>query len=449
MAGCLKRNGTFGIGNTNSLPWKCKEELQLFKRKTMNHTLITGRKTYETLPILPHRKLIVVSNNLHRHHSDVDEDDYATFSDNIDKVLRTCPDQSFIIGGASIYQHVFNKYTGNINKFYLSVMKKDYECDTFVHVSFPDFNIIEKEEFNEFTHYVLEPCTNGETQYLSLLKDVILNGDERQTRNSVTKSTFGKSLTFDLQDGFPLLTTKKMFLKGIIEELLFFLRGETNSKILEEKNVNIWKGNTSREFLDKNGFEHRKEGMMGAMYGFQLRHFNAEYDEETGRNKTEGFDQLKYVVDLIQNDPNSRRILMTSFNPIQADNGVLYPCHSIVCKFYCNSNDLIDLCVYNRSQDLFHGVPFNIASSALLLCIIAKLCHKKPVKLIMNLGDCHIYQSHYEVVQEQLTRFKCPLPKLVITKELNTLNDIHHLVFEDFRLENYVCHSPLKADMVA
>ena len=443
MAGCMKSRTILGIGNSKGLPWKCKEELKLFKQKTLNHTLIVGRTTFDSLPILKDRKLIVLSSSTKN-----TEDNYATFESNLKTALNKAPNNSFVIGGAQIYNEFFKNHFNQINELHLSIMKQDYDCDTFVDLDFSKFTISEKVEFDDFTHFVLKPIINGETEYLQLLYHTLYNADERQTRNSVTKSVFGKTLTFDLRNGFPLLTTKKMFLKGIVEELLFFIRGETNSKILEEKNVNIWKGNTSREFLNKIGFENRKEGMMGPMYGYQFRHFNAEYDEQTGKNKTEGYDQLKYIIDTIKSDPNSRRLIMTAFNPLQANDSVLYPCHSIVCQFYCD-NEFLDMSVYNRSQDLFHGVPFNIASSALLLLIIATVSKLKPRRLIMNLGDCHIYQSHYESVETQLKRFKYELPKLTITKLIENIQDIENLKLEDFNLENYTFHPAIKADMIA
>jgi thymidylate synthase len=158
-----------------------------------------------------------------------------------------------------------------------------------------------------------------ETNYLTIMKDIIENGSKRKTRNGVTYSLFGKHMEFDLNAGFPLLTTKKMGLRLIFEELMFFLRGKTDTKLLEQKNINIWKGNTSREFLDNNGFKHYNEGEMGKMYGFQWRHFN-------GNDETTGIDQLTDVLHLIKTDPTSRRILMTSYNPNQSKEGVLYPC---------------------------------------------------------------------------------------------------------------------------
>jgi dihydrofolate reductase/thymidylate synthase len=287
-----------------------------------------------------------------------------------------------------------------------------------------------------------------EEQYLKLLNKILLNGDYRNTRNSETYSLFCEHLKLDLREGFPLLTTKKMFIRGIIEELLFFLRGETDSKILEDKNVNIWKGNTSRYFLDSLNMNNRKEGLMGPMYGYQWRFFNAKYNEENGKNLENGIDQLENVINLINNDPYSRRILLTSYNPCQSDKGVLYPCHSVICQFYCDSNNNLDMFCYNRSQDIFHGVPFNIASSSLLLMIIANITNRNPRYLNISMGDVHIYKSHLDSVKIQLERIPYKLPKLLINKKIENLNDIENLNFNDFELIDYISHPAIKVDMV-
>lgn len=287
-----------------------------------------------------------------------------------------------------------------------------------------------------------------EEQYLNLLNKILLNGDFRNTRNSKTYSLFSENFKIDLRDGFPLLTTKKMFIRGIIEELIFFLNGETNSKILENKNVNIWKGNTSRQFLDSLDMNNRKEGLMGPMYGYQWRFFNAKYNEDNGKNIDNGIDQLENVINLIKNEPFSRRILLTSYNPSQSNQGVLYPCHSLICQFYCDSENNLDMFCYNRSQDVFHGVPFNIASSSLLLMIIANITNKNPRYVNISMGDVHIYESHIESVKLQLQRNAYKLPKLIIKKKLKNLNDIENLNFNDFELIDYISHPSIKVDMV-
>jgi len=294
-----------------------------------------------------------------------------------------------------------------------------------------------------------------EIAYLDILRDLIIKGNERQTRNSITKSLFSRNLTFDLKNSFPLLTTKKMFLRGIFEELMFFIRGNTNTKILEEKGIKIWKDNTSRIFLDNLGLNHYQEGDMGPMYGYQLRFFNANY-KDLNNNLNKGVDQLKYVIETILKDPFSRRIIMTTFNPAQVNEGCLFPCHSLMIQFYIREeNDIYYLSQQNyiRSNDIFLGNPYNIASFALmsyLLChhlnYITKSNKYKPDMLYITLGDYHLYKDHYEVAQEQINRIPYSFPQLNIKNYHNNIEDYQ---YEDIEMLNYMSHPAIKTKMIA
>jgi thymidylate synthase len=290
----------------------------------------------------------------------------------------------------------------------------------------------------------------GEYQYLNLVKDLINNGEKRSTRNAETISDFCKHLKFDLRKGFPLLTTKKMFTKGIIEELLFFIRGDTQTKILEDKGVNIWKGNTNREFLDANGFETREEGEMGPMYGSIWRNFN-DFSSKKKILKdditSQTIDQLKFVIQEIKTNPTSRRILMTSFNPGKVKEGVLWPCHSITLQFYVQ-DDHLDMFCYNRSSDIGLGLPFNIASSSLLLIVIAKLTNLKPRYFNLSLGDSHIYSNHVYSLSVQIERVPYTFPEIVLP-EFNTLEEVEKLTYKDFKIINYNSYETVKMDMIA
>jgi thymidylate synthase len=295
-----------------------------------------------------------------------------------------------------------------------------------------------------------------EIAYLDILRDLITKGNVRQTRNSITKSLFSRNLTFDLKNGFPLLTTKKMFFRGIFEELMFFIRGNTNTKILEEKGVKIWKDNTTRTFLDNVGLNHYQEGDMGPMYGYQLRFFNANYKDCNDNYLNKGVDQLKYVIDTILKDPFSRRIIMTTFNPAQVNEGCLFPCHSLMIQFYIREdNDIYYLSQQNyiRSNDIFLGNPYNIASFALmsyLLChhlnYITKSNKYKPDMLYITLGDYHLYKDHYEAAQEQINRTPYPFPQLNIKNYHDNLEDYK---YEDIEMINYMFHPAIKTKMIA
>lgn len=436
-----------GIGYCGGIPWYCPEDLENFKKLTMGHVILFGRKTYEEIKHIGFsgREIWILSRregNFYSMENGIPQ--FRSIEAVISRFKFVTGKQLFIAGGGEVYDLVFRNYSKEINKIYLSVLKSEWYCDTFVTLP-RNLVVNSKEEHDQYTFYEMRVDRTEEMKYLELLNEVLQFGIKREGRNGETLSVFAKNLSFDLRKGFPLLTTKKMFYRGIIEELLFFIRGDTDTKLLEEKKINIWKGNTSREFLDKNGFAGRKEGCMGPMYGYQWRYYGAEYDEKKSRPK-EGeiaFDQLSKVINEIKYDPHSRRILLTDFNPEQADEGVLYPCHSIIIQFYVEG-DYLDMYCFNRSSDLFLGLPFNIASSSLFLSIIANITDKKPRFFHLSLGDCHIYSEHISAVKTQLERFCYDFPTLVIARKL----DIDNISVDDFGFENYHSSSEIKAPMI-
>jgi dihydrofolate reductase/thymidylate synthase len=439
----------YGIGLNGKLPWFCPEELGLFRKKTIDSTIIVGRKTLEKLPTLIRRNIICVTRS--KHITPKSFTNLCSVENSLESALELAKRSNskiFVIGGADIFQQCLTRFRHDIDRIHISFIKGTYNCDSYVSFNPNEWLAESCTKYENFTHYVFTHGTTNEKAYLELLNDVRQNGDERQGRNGITRSVFVRHLHFDLRKGFPLLTTKKMFMRGIVEELLFFLRGETNSKLLEEKGVNIWKGNTDRKFLDENGMEKRREGIMGPLYGFQWRFFGAEYDEATGKPRGPGIDQLKYVVETIKNDPHSRRILLTDYNVSQVFQGVLFPCHSIIVQFWvCNGR--LDMFCYNRSQDLFLGTPFNIASSSLLLTLIAQLCSLTPGILYMTLGDCHVYKEHYDAVDQQVSRFCYKFPKLTINKSITVIENLETLTPENFIVEDYHSHASIKAQMIA
>jgi thymidylate synthase len=306
--------------------------------------------------------------------------------------------------------------------------------------------------------------------YLALLDNILKNGVEKLDRTGTgTKSLFGTQLEFDLKTSFPILTTKKVFWKGVVEELLWFIRGETDSKLLEAKGVNIWKGNTSREFLDNHKPKLRyPEGEIGPGYGFQWRHSGALYEvyDPTMPNYMEefsqiaqfkingnygvaktlnGIDQLQNVIDRIKSNPNDRRLIVSAWNVEQLDKMSLPPCH-LLYQFYVENGEL-SCQWYQRSVDTFLGLPFNISSYALLTCLIAQVTGLKPGKIVFVGGDTHLYLNHLEQAKEQLTRTPFPFPQLNIKKPLSSLADIEALQLEDLELVGYQSHKSIKADM--
>lgn len=289
-------------------------------------------------------------------------------------------------------------------------------------------------------------------RYLSLLADIKDDGSTRGDRTGTgTKGLFGTHLRFSLEnDRIPMITTKKMFAKGAVEELLFFVRGEIDTKKLEAKGVNIWKGNTSREFLDSHGLKHLPEGSMGKGYGFQWRKFGAhdeDIDYVSGAYEAtpQGVDQLQQVFDAIKKDPYSRRHIVTAWNPQHLERMALPPCH-MMFQFYVDEGTL-SLQWYQRSVDSFLGLPFNILSYAILTRLMAEATGLKAKEVIFAGGDTHIYLNHLDQVNEQIIRIPYDFPTMKINKKLASLQDIESLEFSDFEFNNYQCHPAIKASM--
>lgn len=286
---------------------------------------------------------------------------------------------------------------------------------------------------------------HDEEEYLNLIRKIMKKGKVRDDRTGVgTISIFGAQMRFSLRDQFPLLTTKRTFWRGVAEELIWFIQGNTNAKDLSDKNVRIWDANGSREFLDSRGLNKNEEGDLGPVYGFQWRHFGAEYGACKDDYGGKGVDQLKQVIDMIRNDPNSRRIIMSAWNPVDIPKMALPPCH-VMCQFYVNDGEL-SCQLYQRSADMGLGVPFNIASYALLTYMIAAITNLKPGDFVHTIGDAHVYKNHVEPLQKQLEREPKPFPKLNF-KRMEEIKEIDDFKFEDFELVGYKCHPTIKMDM--
>lgn len=287
-------------------------------------------------------------------------------------------------------------------------------------------------------------CNKFDEVYHSLIADVLKNGNYRSDRtNTGTLSCFGKTMRFDISTYFPLITTKKVYFKGVLEELLWMLKGDTNANNLSNKGVKIWDANGSKEFLRANGLNY-EEGHLGPVYGHQWRFYNADYIDADTNYKNKGFDQIKHLIDGIKNDPCSRRHILNAWNPLQIAEMALPPCH-VMCQFYCDtSNKTLSCQMYQRSGDIGLGVPFNIASYSLLTYIIAHYTGYKPYEFIHVLGDAHIYSNHIDSLEEQITR-KSLIPPLL--KLINMPEDFENLTSENFELVNYNCHKTLKMSM--
>lgn len=286
-----------------------------------------------------------------------------------------------------------------------------------------------------------------EHQYLDLIKNILDNGTWEEGRNGRTKSIFGNMMRFDLTNGkIPILTTKKTAWKTCLKELLWFIRGETDNKLLQDQGVHIWDGNTTREFLDSRGLNYR-EGLIGPGYGFQWRNFNASYDKETGGPAEKGIDQLQQIIDALK-DPaqrTSRRLVMTAWNPCQLNEMALPPCH-ILCQFNVHDGNKLSCCMFQRSNDEACGTTLNIASYSFLTHLLAKHCGLEAYEFVYFKGNCHIYEEHVEGLKLQITRTPYPFPTVSIKEVRENINDY---TIDDFVLENYQHHEPIKFQMVA
>ncbi len=292
-----------------------------------------------------------------------------------------------------------------------------------------------------------------EYQYLSLIKKIIKNGVQEIGRNGTTYTRIGGMMRFSLEDNkMPLMTTKKLAWRVCLKELLWFMNGDTNNKLLKQQNVKIWNDNATREFLDSRGLYHLRENDLGPVYGHQWRFWNAPYSRELGcfeDYRGKGIDQLQNIIDDInktkKTGETSRRMIMTAWNPEQIDEMALPPCH-VLSQFHITEGNKLSCTLYQRSADMGLGVPFNIASYSFLTHILAKHCDLEAKEFIHFIGNAHIYDDHIDVLEEQLSNEPYEPPDLIISEKKEK---IEHYKFEDFTIENYNYHKPIKMRMRA
>ena len=468
------------MGINNDLYCKLKPDLKMFQKITSTqinnkkNVIIMGFNTWKSIKKpLKDRINIVISN---QHYNELERYDVHCFQC-ITKCFKYLEEieygKIFIIGGAYLLNHIFENHYHSIdliyqtkilekenvkpsilcnityNKFSLEndkkiqlLKEKNNKGDGFIY-NFEKRDYIQKEiNYCENVYQKIDQINSQEAQYLELLRDILNNGKKKESRNSIVYSNFGSRMKFDLRNGFPLLTTKKMPWKTILRELLWFIEGSTDNKQLQDKNVHIWNATASKEFLESRNLNY-EEGDLGPIYGFQWRHFGAEYNGPTKDYSGQGIDQLQWVINEIKKNPTSRRLIMSAWNPVDLDKMALPPCH-IMVQFNIE-NEYIDAQLYQRSGDLFLGVPFNISSYSFLLTIVGKLTGYTPRYFIHIIGDTHIYENHIDAVNEQLKRIPCRFPTL----DINDIESIDQLKEEDLKIINYNCSSTIKAEMIA
>lgn len=286
-----------------------------------------------------------------------------------------------------------------------------------------------------------------EYQYLNLIKDVINYGENEVGRNGSTRMIFGTTMEFSLKDNtIPILTSKKVAHKTCLRELLWFIKGSTDNKILQDQGVTIWNGNGSRDFLDSVGLVDYKENDLGPIYGFQWRHFNADYNDCYTDYTDKGVDQLAYIIECLK-DPlkrSSRRLIISAWNPCQLPKMVLPPCH-VLMQFNVRVGKYLSCSLYQRSGDIGLGVPFNIASYSFLTHLLAHHCDLIPEKFVYNLGNAHIYENHLPVLEKQTDNKPYKFPKVKIDNKYSNIEDYK---ISDFAIEDYQSHDKIKMDMI-
>jgi len=444
---------TFGIGIQNRLPWNIPADLHYFNMITKNSVVIMGKNTWLSIPAskrpLKNRRNVVVSSS--------NDDPFYVTMDYVDALISDVVGDVFIVGGESLYK----KYIGIADNIYATIIEKEFEADRhFPMENFGQYQIqsyssrfISPEENCYYRHVVYEKRQEGkphpEQCYINMIRTVMSDGEQQLDRTKIgTRCIFAPDpLRFDVSQSIPLFTSKFINFRMIVEELLWFLRGETDAGLLEEKGVNIWKPNTTREFLDKRGLENYEENDIGSMYGWIWNHIGADYRGCSADYTGQGINQIQMLIKNLREDPSSRRHLITTFCPIYSDQGCLMPCHGIVCQFHVSNDKSLSCHVYNRSQDVFLGQPFNVASYSVLLYIIAAKCGYKPCELVMSLGNTHIYSNHETQCREQLTRPLLPLPKLELSENVVASIDFKDLTIDDFKLVGYVHHPGIRGAM--
>lgn len=471
---CCDKN--FGIGKNNELPWKYSKDMEFFKRKTLENNdnnnklnvVIMGNNTYKSIPnnykpltnrfniVLTKSKNIISYNNNLRYFNNIN--DILLYLHNKKDLFNNV----YIIGGNQIYNIFLDLQI--IRNIYLNIIPEiDYNCDTFfnfnkykkhfkIHDSKINYDLNLKLLFpiqNQLIYNKYTYINHDENKYLQTINKVLTKGIYKLDRTKIgTLSIFGKSFKYNIRNyRLPLFTHRKMFYRGIIEELLFFISGNTNTKILENKKVNIWKGNTSREFLDSRGLTNLPEGDLGAGYSFQLRHFGAEYIDCNTDYTNKGFDQLKYVINLIKNDPTSRRILFSYWNPLAMKNMSLPSCH-ILYQFHINTDkNELSCSFYQRSSDFVLAADFNIVSAAVLTFMLCHITGYKPGKIIHNIGDLHIYNNHIEETKKMLNNEPYNFPLFYINDHDKKIKQIEDFKYEDFNILFYNSYQKYKFNM--
>ena len=456
---------TFGIGNKGKLSWNIPEDIKEFKRITtynssgIENIVIMGRITKESIVTpLVGRINIVVSPSFLKEANTLNENFHIVSSfENALKLSMTfgINRNIFVIGGKKLYQEAFQH--PKLETIYETTIRflNTPTFDTFFEECIPhNFSAKSWRGFYNGDYHLTfdvwsKNVESGEKVFIDLLEKVLNEGEDREDRtNTGTLSIFGPQIEFDnLDTQFPLLTSKRVSLKTVFEELIWMLRGQTHNKILNEKGVKIWNGNSTREFLDSNGLNHYPEGELGPIYGAQWRNFGGKHDsnvlKHVADNDNGGVDQISELLHQIRTNPTSRRLFVSAFNPKALKEQALPPCH-VSFQMYIRKQKYLDCKLIMRSNDLFLGAPFNIACYSLLTHMIAAMTGYTPGRLILSIGDAHIYKNHIDQVKTQISRNLRHFPVLKIKSVPENIEDFE---YSNFELLDYNPHPTIRGDM--
>lgn len=473
---CIDKDNAIGSSKSNSIPWHLPEDLKHFKEITTTQTkpktenaVIMGRKTWESIPSkyrpLPGRINIVVSRTLTAPKPDETETEPSigasptTYFVNSYEAAITLVHQTllnvenaFIIGGASLYK----KALDDPRLRYVYVTHFDESHKSGADIFFPTEKLnplhlddsVKSETNPKLTFSKYSNPNYEELRFQELLTKIRTKGIKNPDRTGVgTLSIFGHQLRYDLSTSFPLMTSRKAFMRQILEEFKFIMSGSTDVTRLQAQKVHIWDGNTTREFLDSRGLHHLPEFDMGPTYGFAMRHFGAKYETCKTDYTGQGFDQLKYVVDTIRKDPTSRRIRISIWDPSHLHDVALTPCLNQFDFYVDTERKTLNLLAFLRSSDTFLALMWNTTYCAIFCHVIAKLTDLTPGELIMNTANSHLYLNHLEQAKLQASRRPYAFPSAHLSKALHTIDDIQELKVADFNIRGYMAHPPIKAEM--
>ena len=440
-------DGKNGISANGTIPWDNKKDREFFRNTTMNNIVIFGRKTYETIKQpLKNRTICIISKTLsadstHNKHNTNNTHIFANCWSCINWCVKHARGRNiFVCGGAQIYEQ-FNAIAGLIRKEYISIITGNYKCDLFYDTKANAKALATRNrQYIDNTLTILtrsESYNYEENHMLHVFNYILKHGDVASNRTGVpTKCIFGTHMRFSLANNtFPLMTTRRMFLRGIFEELMFNLRGQTDTTILEKKGVNIWKTNTSREFLDSRGLSDMPVGDMGHTYGFSIRYFGADYKTCKDSYEGQGYDQLKQLISDIKHNPTSRRLIISLWEPNKQERATLPPCVYQYQFYVSGDGTRLSCMVTQRSSDIITALGWNVASCALFTILLASVCDKTPHELILNIGNAHIYENLYTAAKIQIERKPQAFPALYIK---NKKKKITNYQYSDLLLVNYI-----------